>query len=245
MSSLLQSVARRLLNRPRTPEAPPVPALDWFATMALSVDRNDPPPRRLIETALAAIRVTLDDVSLEDLLRRPDVPDWLGIWPGEHYRLLGGLIKTLQPRLVIEIGTDCGLSALAMRKYLPPGGRIVTFDLRPWRQVEETALRETDFSDDALEQRLEDLADPAVAMRNRDLLEKADFFFVDGPKDNFFEQRFVDNLRAMKIAGRPLMMFDDTRLKSMLRFWDQLPFPKLDLTSFGHWSGTGLVDWNG
>jgi hypothetical protein len=37
-------------------------------------------------------------------------------------------------------------------------------------------------------------------------------------------------------------MFDDTRLWSMLRFWRQLPYPKMDLTSFGHWSGTGLVE---
>jgi hypothetical protein len=37
-------------------------------------------------------------------------------------------------------------------------------------------------------------------------------------------------------------MFDDTRLPSMLKFWRELDYPKLDFTSFGHWSGTGLVE---
>jgi hypothetical protein len=30
----------------------------------------------------------------------------------------------------------------------------------------------------------------------------------------------------------------------MLDIWYNLDKPKLDLTSFGHWSGTGLVEWN-
>jgi hypothetical protein len=40
-------------------------------------------------------------------------------------------------------------------------------------------------------------------------------------------------------------MFDDIRLWNMLRTWRTINRPKLDLTSFGHWSGTGLVDWTG
>jgi hypothetical protein len=40
-------------------------------------------------------------------------------------------------------------------------------------------------------------------------------------------------------------MFDDTRVLNMIEIWRRLNRPKLDLTSFGHWSGTGLVDWNG
>lgn len=41
----------------------------------------------------------------------------------------------------------------------------------------------------------------------------------------------------------PIVMFDDIRLWNMLAIWWRLDRPKLDLTSFWHWSGTGLVDW--
>jgi hypothetical protein len=29
----------------------------------------------------------------------------------------------------------------------------------------------------------------------------------------------------------------------MLRFWRELKKPKLDISSFGHWTGTGMVMW--
>ena len=45
-----------------------------------------------------------------------------------------------------------------------------------------------------------------------------------------------------EFAG-PIVMLDDIRLWRMLSFWQDIPRPKLDLTSFGHWSGTGLVDY--
>jgi predicted O-methyltransferase YrrM len=45
--------------------------------------------------------------------------------PGEHYRLLAALVKLLQPERVLEIGTFHGLSALALKKFLPSAGKIV------------------------------------------------------------------------------------------------------------------------
>ncbi|MGH7312141.1 MAG: hypothetical protein ACREJV_03130 [Candidatus Rokuibacteriota bacterium] len=30
---------------------------------------------------------------------------------------------------------------------------------------------------------------------------------------------------------------------NMLAIWREIRMPKLDVTSFGHWSGTGLVEW--
>jgi len=44
-------------------------------------------------------------------------------------RLLETLVFALQPRLVVEIGTYAGVSALAMAGGLPAGGRIVTCEL--------------------------------------------------------------------------------------------------------------------
>jgi hypothetical protein len=40
-------------------------------------------------------------------------------------------------------------------------------------------------------------------------------------------------------------MFDGIRVLNMIGIWRRLARPKMDLTSFGHWSGTGLADWNG
>jgi hypothetical protein len=40
---------------------------------------------------------------------------------------------------------------------------------------------------------------------------------------------------------RQLVVIDDIRVLTMVQLWRQLPNPRLDLTSFGHFSGTGLL----
>ena len=71
---------------------------------------------------------------------------------------------------------------------------------------------------------------------------EADLIFLDGPKDGYFEARFLANLLSMKLQPHALLVLDDIRLWNMLRIWRDLPPPKLDMTSFGHWSGTGFVE---
>jgi hypothetical protein len=50
---------------------------------------------------------------------------------------------------------------------------------------------------------------------------------------------------VLDLAGRwprrRVVVFDDIRVLPMLQLWRDLPFPKLDATSLGHWSGTGLL----
>jgi len=35
---------------------------------------------------------------------------------------------------------------------------------------------------------------------------------------------------------------DDIRFKNMIPLWRSITQPKLDISSFGHWSGFGMVD---
>ena len=44
-------------------------------------------------------------------------------------RLLKLLVQLCQPKLVVELGTFTGYSALSMAEGLPPGGRIITCEL--------------------------------------------------------------------------------------------------------------------
>jgi hypothetical protein len=72
---------------------------------------------------------------------------------------------------------------------------------------------------------------------------KADLIFVDGPKDRAFEPAFARNLDTLDFDNPPWVLFDDIHDLNMLRFWRELCKPKLDLSPFGHWTGTGLVQW--
>jgi predicted O-methyltransferase YrrM len=254
MSSLVENATWLVLRRlPRTKAnllrrllPPPVRARHVEYSMIVSAD-DEPaqPSRRLIELAAktvpAASEIQLIDISgrITAGVRYPDV------WPGEHYRLLAALVQLLQPRLVVEIGTAQGLSALALKKFAPADGKVVSFDIMPWREIPETCLRQSDFDDGRLEHYVGDLSDPTVFSRHSSLLEQAEVIFVDAPKDGRFEPQFLKSLERLHFQSAMLLVLDDIRLWNMLATWRQLTRPKLDVTSFGHWSGTGLVDWTG
>ena len=155
------------------------------------------------------------------------------------------LVAVLRPRTVVEIGTAEGMSALSMLTALPDNGRVITIDLVPWEKYPNTILKAADFSGGRLEQRLTDLADPVAFRQQAAVLAEADLLFVDAPKDGYFEPRFIANMSGLARSSPLLVVFDDIRVTNMLAVWRELNRPKMDLTSFGHWSGTGLVEWRG
>ena len=183
-------------------------------------------------------------VNLSEVSQRiKDGPDYPGIWPGEHYKLLAGFVKSMKPKVVIEIGTFRGIGTLALAKYLPKTGMIATFDPVSWDKVTTTALRQSDFCDRFV-QFNDDLADMRAVEKHQSLLRSADLFFIDAAKDGVMERHFIRNLKAIGLKPNAVVIFDDIRLWNMLDIWRSVDFPKLDLTSFGHWSGTGVVQWN-
>jgi len=202
------------------------------------------PSDYLIDLALRAAQEAWR-TELPDLSRRVDADsnDFTRIWPGEHYRLLAALVKLLQPKQVVEIGTFRGMSALALKKFLPSAGTITTFDIVPWESVPDTFLRPEDFEDDRLRQQISDLSNAAVFELNRSLIQQTELLFVDGPKDGIFERKLLQQLETVDFHKPLLLVMDDIRFWNMLAIWQDIARPKLDLTSFGHWSGTGLVEW--
>lgn len=149
----------------------------------------------------------------------------------------------LQPKTVIEIGTAEGLSALALLEFLPANGYIHTFDIIPWDRFTPQALRTEDFADGKLVQHVEDLSNPIVFEKHKTTLEAADLIFIDGPKDGITEPAIITALSALKASRRPLVILDDVRFLNMIELWQQLKKPRIDLTTFGHWTGTGVVQW--
>jgi predicted O-methyltransferase YrrM len=249
MMSVFSSVANLLQParvRALTYALQRTPARHSEPSVILSADDEiGRPTQRLMDVALAAAS-RARDIDLAELERRTSLEARLyRTWPGEHYRLLAALVQELDARTVIEIGTFTGMGTLALAQTLPPGGRLVTFDLLPWRDFEHTWLVESDFVDGRITQILADIGAPRGIEPYRDLFADADFIFIDGPKDGVTEQNFIDAIGSLILPRNPIVMFDDTRVINMIEIWRRFRRSKLDLTSFGHWSGTGLVDWNG
>jgi predicted O-methyltransferase YrrM len=219
--------------------SPPVSArhVEWSA-IASTDDEQPQPTDDLVGLALAAAE-RARDLRLDALAARCRTPleaSWVNHWPGDHYRLLAALVEARGVSAAIEVGTFTGMGTLALAAG---GARVQTYDLIPWEQFSDTLLRVDDL-DGSIEQRIGDLADARYFDSQVDELRSADLIFIDGPKDGIFEPAFVSRLLSVLRAGQ-VLVFDDIRKLGMLQLWRDLPLAKLDVTSLGHWSGTGLA----
>jgi predicted O-methyltransferase YrrM len=199
--------------------------------------------RFLVDVSLRAVEDAFTS-NLEDLANRNDTltdSAYYEVFPGEHYRLLQSLAKTLAPKSIIEIGTFTGMSSASMLCGMPQDCSITTFDINPWN-AHSSHLREGDFSSGRITQILDDLSDMKVFAKHIDIFTNSQLIFCDAPKDGVFEHKFLSNLTTVTPSAPTILVLDDTRLLNMIDVWRLIRSPKLDLTSFGHWSGTGLVD---
>jgi len=198
----------------------------------------DAPPQHLIDLALkaAALAACTPITGF-----RPELGDstLYNRFPGEHYRLLKALVTLLEPESMVEIGTFTGMGSFALSQAARAG--LHTFDVVPWRNF-ESHLTDADFSSGRVIQHLADLADPDQFSAHQSLLNSATLIFLDGPKDGHFEERLLRQLTRLAPRAGRVMVIDDIRFVNMVDNWNAIASPKLDLTSFGHWSGTGLVD---
>jgi caffeoyl-CoA O-methyltransferase len=116
--------------------------------------------------------------------------------------LLAALVHATQARLVLELGTFSGYSALSMAMALPPGGRIITCELDPERA--EIARRHFDASPhgDRIEIRVGPALESAKAVEG-----PFGVVFIDAHKPEY-----VDYYEAVvpKLAPNGVIVVDNT-----------------------------------
>lgn len=169
-------------------------------------------------------------------------------FPGDHYRLLSGLLSALNDKSainsIVDIGTHYGTGTRVMLDYAPEA-KVTTFDVTAWDKFPTTFLQESDFVSNGgrLTQYLENLQHTDVFNKHKELLINADFIMCDGPKDGAFEESFISKLASLSFPNKPrFLLLDDIRFTTEMPLWRRIQSPKIDLTSFGHFSGTGLVN---
>jgi hypothetical protein len=88
---------------------------------------------------------------------------------------------------------------------------------------------------------IDDLTVRDGLMRHIEVVRSAQLIFVDAAKDGRMEDRLLRLLAEVPFASRAFVIFDDIRLYNMLATWRRIASPKIDLTSFGHFTGTGVA----
>ena len=146
----------------------------------------------------------------------------------EHYKLLAYLSTCYRDSTFVDLGTDKGCSALALSYEL--SNRVVSYDIEN-RRVAPIELPNVEF-------RVRD------ALEDKDTILSAPLIMLDTAHDGVFEQRLYARLVEWRYEG--LLLLDDIYLNPVMQsFWDKIGLEKIDLTPLGHWSGTGLVRFDG
>jgi predicted O-methyltransferase YrrM len=117
-------------------------------------------------------------------------------------RLLETLVFLVAPKLVLELGTYAGTSALAMAGGLPPGGRIVTCEVAD----EHADFAQAAFDASPFADRLEIRRGPALETIAA-IDEPIDFCFIDADKEGYVG--YYDAV-VPKLSAHGLIAADNT-----------------------------------
>lgn len=215
--------------------------LTWTYANSSDVDKEF--VSKIIKYINAANNVDLEfDTSIEPDKSRQYEFEYtnMNIFPGEHYRMLVGIINTENFKNFIEIGTGSGIASKAILNKT--NADINTFDIIPWRE-DDSHLTKVEFSNKRLTQIIEDLSNPDSFKKYLELISNSDLILLDADKSGIFEDSLLTKISTISFETKYRLLFiDDIRYFSMYRIWKKIHNPKIDLTSFGHWSGSGLVD---
>jgi len=146
----------------------------------------------------------------------------------EHYRLLSHLSWQFPNKsTVVDIGTSTGHSALALSHN--PTINVVTYNISD--EVQKVGSIKSKYN---VNIRIKNCLD------DMSTLLAAPFIMLDVFNDGTFEKELITALMKNNYAG--VVLCDDIYLnKEMVEFWKWVPVKKVDMTKYGHWSGTGLI----
>lgn len=153
----------------------------------------------------------------------------------EAYKLLGYISKHSNG-VISDIGTQFGSSALALS--LNDQVIVETYDkfkLIPDNNQVQTIVNKTNIKYKVLSAQtiLSKIAESTVV-----------YLDINTPNGSE-ELKIINKLEELKFKG--LLIIDDIKLnKVMENVWNNVPkhLKKIDVTEFGHWSGTGIVVYN-
>lgn len=211
--------------------------LSWMASADDDLSTQN---KELIQRLINWARTALD----LNLSTNTTLPSnmFLNLFPGEHYKLLAAIAHDESPQNIVEVGTFTGMSARVFLDYSSSSSQIITFDLDPW-DCYPTYLTSNDFKSKRIVQFLEDLSSEEVFNNHKEFFLEADLIFLDAPKDGKFEKNLLIKFSELNFPiKKRYLILDDIRYKEMFEIWRLIKSPKIDATSFGHWSGTGIVD---
>lgn len=175
--------------------------------------------------------IKLDELS-KNLYNKNMINDFLDFPGKNHYYLLAYFSLMFNDSIFVDIGTNEGASALALAYNKT--NNIYSFDLVNNRKINENIENISYIIDDITRKYM------GYDGKYVDLILSAKLVMLDTEHDGKFENEFYYFLKKINYKG--FLFLDDIYLYPMMtKFWNNIKEEKIDLTKYGHWSGSGLV----
>jgi len=168
-----------------------------------------------------------DLIDLSKLIRNDEHRGYfLDVAGREHYKFLAYFSTLFNNSTLLDIGTNRGCSSLAMAYNTT--NTIHSFDLYELKELHSQPNNIIYYIDNILKDAY------------TELILSSPFILLDTFHDGSFEREFHNYLKEIGYKG--YLMLDDIKLNDeMKKYWDWIDEEKYDISSIGHWSGTGLV----
>jgi len=155
----------------------------------------------------------------------------------QHYRLLTYFSLLYNNSIIFDIGTNSGSSAVALSYNST--NTVYSFDI-------ENKIKNNDI------RKIKNISfiianlwnEPTMMFWKNKLLSSSVIFLDIDPHEGTMEYVFYKFLLANKYKG--ILICDDVWMFKGMRdnFWSKIDGGKYDLTSVGHFSGTGIIDFS-
>ena len=147
----------------------------------------------------------------------------------DYYRTLALISTFISDSIIFDIGTGHGYSALSLSYNNT--NNVYSFDVNRSRKLEIKNKKNINFIiGDALE--------------HSKILE-AKIIYLDTAHDGIFERKCIKFLEDNNWRG--LLIMDDcfySEYPELTKIYNEFEYKKFDITKYGHFSGTALIDFN-
>jgi len=181
-------------------------------------------------------RLHFDD-TFQQLVIEEDKSEFFGVTGKEHYRLLSYFSTLFDNCNIIDIGSHRGNSALALSYNKT--NTIYSFDIVDNIRSKIKSVNNIKFLNDNLFE---------ITGREKwsDTILSSPFIFMDvDPHNGNMELDMYNYLKKINYKG--FVICDDIWYFKEMRdnFWYKINYKeRFDITEFGHWSGTGIINFN-
>ena len=146
----------------------------------------------------------------------------------QEYHLYSYLSTFFDNTTILDIGTFNGRSAIALSHNST--NKVISYDIVDMIKNPEHII----YTKPNIEFRIKNVLDDL----NEELISQVHLITLDIDHFEVAESEIIRRLEELQFSG--ILLLDDIHH----RLWNQISHPKIDITPYGHWSGTGIVFMN-